>query len=117
MPPRRRAKQNNGGCSPTEFRHEAPSGVRVCVAGSFNNWDPYCDQMREDAEGSYRLVLPLPPGKHEYRFVIGDEWRTDPQNPDTVTNAYGSTNCAKTISVRALGGEPNSRCRMSTHVS
>lgn len=97
MPPRRGARQNNNGCRPTEFRYEAPSGVCVGVAGSFNNWDPHCGQMREDAEGSYRLVLQLPPWKHEYRFVIGDDWRTDPQNPDTVVNSYGSLNSVVTV--------------------
>jgi 1,4-alpha-glucan branching enzyme len=97
MRPKRGARQDNGGCRPTEFRFEAPPGLQVGIAGTFNNWDPCCDQMREDADGSYRLALHLPPGKHEYRFVIGDEWRTDPQNPDTVVNSYGSLNSVVTV--------------------
>ena len=98
MRPKRGTKANNAGSKPVEFRFEAPPGVRVGVAGTFNNWDPYCDQMREEGtNGSYRLVLQLPPGRHEYRFVMGDEWRADPQNPDTIVNSYGSLNSVMTV--------------------
>ena len=98
MPPRRQSSKSNGDLKTVEFCFEDSPGLRVCLAGSFNNWDPYAHQMQEDpAGGLYRLALDLPPGKHEYRFVIDDEWRTDPQNPDTVTNAYGSVNSVVTV--------------------
>ncbi len=98
MPPKTQRSKSNGDMKKVEFRFETTPGLRVCLAGSFNNWDAYSDQMTEEsAGGRYRMVLQLPPGKHEYRFVIGDDWRTDPQNPETVTNAYGSVNSVVTV--------------------
>jgi len=93
MAPRNHRNKPNGNLKKVEFHFETTPGLRVCLAGSFSNWDPYLHQMQEASVGGlYRLFLHLPPGKHEYRFVIGEEWRIDPQNPDTVSNAYGSTN-------------------------
>jgi hypothetical protein len=31
-------------------------------------------------------------GAHEYKFVVDDIWQIDPQNSETVDNAYGSIN-------------------------
>ena len=33
----------------------------------------------------------------EFVGIIGDDWRTDPQNPDTVVNSYGSLNSVVTV--------------------
>lgn len=76
-----------------EFRLVTDPGLRVAVAGSFNGWDARSHPMREDGvDGAYRLVVPLPPGEHEYRFVVGDDWLTDPENPNKVANCFGTVN-------------------------
>jgi glycosidase len=52
----------------------------VHVAGTFNNWDKGASPMRADADGkTWRLELPLPYGRHQYKFVLdGATWVTDP---------------------------------------
>ncbi|MFQ3612044.1 MAG: alpha amylase N-terminal ig-like domain-containing protein, partial [Fimbriimonadales bacterium] len=65
----------------------------VYLAGSFNDWQPRLTRMRSDDGGrTWTLTLPLPPGAHQYKFVInGTDWRTDPNAP-TVDDGNGNLN-------------------------
>lgn len=79
------------------FRYHAPSARQVTLAGNFNNWggtqgggryDPSIDPMRDhDGDGVWTIVVPLPPGRYQYKFVIdgGVRWEQDPNNPDRAT--------------------------------
>jgi 1,4-alpha-glucan branching enzyme len=79
------------------FRYHAPSARQVTLAGNFNNWggtqgggrydssiDPMVD---EDGDGTWTIVVPLPPGRYQYKYVIdgGVRWEQDPNNPDKGT--------------------------------
>jgi 1,4-alpha-glucan branching enzyme len=76
------------------FRYHAPSARQVTLAGNFNNWggtqgggryDPSIDPMHDpDGDGTWTIVVPLPPGRYQYKFVIdgGVRWEQDPNNPD-----------------------------------
>jgi len=77
------------------FQYEAPSARYVNLAGDFNNWcgtkgtgrfDATIDPMHdEDGDGIWEIVIPLKPGRYQYKFVIdrGVRWVLDPNNPDT----------------------------------
>ncbi len=52
---------------------------KVYLAGSFNNWDPNSIPMVSTPDGWQTSVM-LPPGKHFYKFVVDDNWITDPNN-------------------------------------
>ncbi len=79
------------------FRYYAPSARQVTLAGNFNNWggtqgggryDPGIDPMSDtDGDGVWTIVVPLPPGRYQYKFVIdgGVRWEKDPNNLDTGT--------------------------------
>jgi len=79
------------------FRYEAPSAKLVTLAGNFNNWggtegggryDPTIDPMSDaDGDGIWTIVVPLPPGRYQYKFVIdnGVRWEKDPSNVNTGT--------------------------------
>jgi 1,4-alpha-glucan branching enzyme len=79
------------------FSYEAPSAKMVTLAGNFNNWggtegggryDPTIDPMADpDGDGIWTIVVPLPPGRYQYKFVIdnGVRWEEDPSNPNTGT--------------------------------
>jgi len=98
MPPRAKCSKSSRDMRRVEFHLEAAPGLSVFLTGDFNNWDPHAHPMSEaSADGRYKLAIRLPPGKHEYLFVIDDEWCRDPQNPDAVPNAYGSTNSVLTV--------------------
>ena len=65
------------------FSYSAPKATGVSIVGSFNHWDPEQDRLiGPDSNGVWTVVLPLPPGHCEYRFVInGKEWVLDPSAP------------------------------------
>jgi chromosome partitioning protein len=62
------------------FTVAAPQALLVQIAGDFNNWNPERTHM-EPIGPIWRLVLPLPPGRYRYRYVIDGQWLTDPLNP------------------------------------
>lgn len=69
-----------------------PDLKSVSVAGSFNGWNPTAAPMvRED--GTWTILLVLPPGSHEYMFVEdGVDWITDPRAPSTRQDGFGGAN-------------------------
>jgi len=81
-----------------------PQGVRfslystkvktVNIAGTFNNWSMTADPLYDrEGSGMWTIVLPLPPGKYEYKFIIdGEEWIPDPANPTTTDDGFGGYN-------------------------
>jgi 1,4-alpha-glucan branching enzyme len=77
------------------FRYDSPAARMVTLAGNFNNWggtqgggryDPTIDPMSdEDGDGVWTIVMPLPPGRYQYKFVIDNavRWELDPSNANT----------------------------------
>lgn len=79
------------------FWFQGESGQRVCVAGSFNAWDPFIHEMTEVAPGSYRLELDLPPGEYYYVFVYRGESIPDPINSRLLYGRDGRPVSALTV--------------------
>ncbi len=75
------------------FAYSAPSAKSVSIAGSFNRWNPDHDRLTgPDRDGAWTIVLPLAPGRYEYRFVVnGKEWVLDPSAP-SVDDGLGDRN-------------------------
>jgi hypothetical protein len=74
-----------------EFSYYDPSAFSVALAGSFNNWDSQALGMTRDDEGTWRVVVDLPAGRYEYKFVVnGSDWIADPDNPKVVGD-YGNS--------------------------
>ncbi|MFZ4395041.1 MAG: type IV toxin-antitoxin system AbiEi family antitoxin [Kiritimatiellia bacterium] len=75
------------------FQLTSAPGGKVSVAGSFNNWDPEKNPMKETAgSGLYKATIAVPPGKHEYKFVVDGEWQMDPNCTEWVPNCHGTLN-------------------------
>jgi len=65
----------------------------VYLAGSFNNWDPQAKPMTDKKNtGLFSAAVMLPPGSHEYKFVINGTWCVDPTNSDWTQNSHGTLN-------------------------
>ena len=86
-------RRPEGGVVSVRFTCHAPSARSVSLAGSFNQWDRAKDALHgPDGDGVWTIVLPLPSGRHEYRFVVNDtEWIQDPGAP-SVDDGMGGTN-------------------------
>jgi 1,4-alpha-glucan branching enzyme len=76
-----------------QFELSAPPGSRVFVAGSFNDWNPTQHRMVDNpGSGHCKVTVDLPPGRHEYKFVVDGVWHIDPNCPQWVLNGQGSLN-------------------------
>jgi chromosome partitioning protein len=84
------------------FVARAPGAKRVQIAGSFNNWNPEAGSMVPDESDGHlwRLKLPIPDGRHQYRYVIDGRWTADPANPTSLPNEFGETNSVVEIARR-----------------
>ena len=62
------------------FSYRSGPGESITVGGTFNNWDPFMYELREQSPGLYTLTLPLPPGSFQYVFFHRGERIPDPDN-------------------------------------
>lgn len=83
----------------TRFTCHAPSARAVFLAGSFNGWEPAATPLVKDAAGNWGVAVDLPPGLHEFKFVVDDRWCCEPGGdephhgcPNCVPNPFGTMN-------------------------
>jgi 5'-AMP-activated protein kinase regulatory beta subunit len=77
---------------PTIFKYSG-TGKDVYVCGSFNNWEKI---RMVKSQKDFLALIDLPAGKHQYKFLVDDEWTHDPNNP-SLSNEMGSKNNYITI--------------------
>lgn len=73
-----------------EFQHGEARAV--CIAGSFNDWRSDATPMVALGDGLWVKELTLPPGRHEYRFVVDGAWVDDPNAKEVAPNPHGGVN-------------------------
>ncbi len=81
------------------FALEAPEASRVSVVGDFNNWDPLATPLRRTtATGRWEAILPLPPGRYQFTFVVdGTRWVADPALPHAIGEDFDQPTSVITI--------------------
>ena len=78
----------------------APEAKAVFVAGTFNDWKPDATPLhRHRPNDEWTGTVPLPPGRHEYKFVVDGQWCCEPGTPDEsrddancCANSFGTMN-------------------------
>jgi len=98
-----------------EFVYVNPSAQNVFVAGNFNEWNPSRDALSKDKKGVWRLVLPLKPGHHQYKFVVDGAWLADPTNTTTADDGFGGVNSV--IEVKSAPTATSSKSKVTCAVS
>jgi hypothetical protein len=74
-----------------QFRLEAPGVSDVRLAGSFTEWQQRYE-LYQTAPGLWTITIALPPGVHDYAFVVdGERWVADPYAL-SVHDGFGGTN-------------------------
>ncbi|MCQ2591587.1 MAG: isoamylase [Treponema sp.] len=73
------------------FVYKGEKGLRLNLAGTFTNWDPWIYELKETSPGFYELNLPLPTGKYYYNYYVGLTPIEDNTNPDKVYSPDGRT--------------------------
>jgi hypothetical protein len=75
-----------------EFTLKGNTNARkVILAGSFNDWNENDFRMQKTATG-WRLPVYLKDGTHQYKFIVDDNWITDPGNSATRDDGNGNIN-------------------------
>lgn len=64
---------------------------KVVVTGNFSNWNPRGIAMNPTADG-WSLPAYLRDGTYAYKFLVDNEWMTDPANPSVRKDADGNQN-------------------------
>lgn len=72
---------------PTVFKWEG-GGKDVCISGTFTDWKPL-PMVR--SHGDFVLILEVPEGEHQYKFLVDGQWAHDP-NITIVDNNMGTKN-------------------------
>ena len=61
-----------------DFSCHAPEAKAVFVAGTFNDWRADAMPLKRGSDGQWRATLQLPPGHHEFKFVVDGQWCCEP---------------------------------------
>jgi hypothetical protein len=69
-----------------------PHAQRVAVSGEFNGWSTDTTFLKKQNDGRWETTLALPPGRHEYKFVVDGQWIPDPNAPEQAFNGHGTLN-------------------------
>jgi len=72
--------------------HEAVKDAQsVCVAGEFNNWNIYANQLKRRKDGSFSLTIELVRGReYQFRYLIDDMyWENDWAADKYMSSAFG----------------------------
>ncbi|MCW5557209.1 MAG: response regulator [Verrucomicrobiae bacterium] len=86
-----------------------PTAQQVCVAGSFNDWQPDATPMTRRDDGQWVKELTLPPGRYEYRLIVDGEWADDPAAAELIPNAFGTANAVLVVSHTRISATPAPR--------
>lgn len=75
------------------FVQPGEAGMRISIAGDFNNWSTTAHIMRFNPDVRvHEALIQLPPGQYQYRIVVDGTWRADPYNAHFVADSHGRTN-------------------------
>jgi 1,4-alpha-glucan branching enzyme len=74
------------------FEFTDPTASSVCVAGTFNDWQPESKTLHSSGTGNWWKETALAPGTYEYCLVVDGKWMPDPLVSETVPNPFGGRN-------------------------
>ncbi len=77
---------------PVRFEFTHPTAATVCLAGTFNDWQPEAKPMHPVGDGRWLKETVLPAGTYEYCLVVDGEWLPDPLATETMPNPFGGRN-------------------------
>ncbi len=85
-------KQRESGT--VEFVLDLDTAEAPRVVGNWDSWRREGIPMVREEGGpqSWKLVLKLPPGEHQFRYRVGDHWFNDPSADRYVDNGLGGEN-------------------------
>jgi 1,4-alpha-glucan branching enzyme len=86
---------------PVRFEFTHPTAKTVCLAGTFNHWQPEAKTLHSSGVGNWWKQTSLAPGIYEYCLVVDGQWIPDPLARESVPNPFGGRN-----SILKVAGSP-----------
>jgi 1,4-alpha-glucan branching enzyme len=77
---------------PVRFEFTDPTATTVCLAGTFNQWQPEAKTLHSSGVGNWWKETALAPGTYEYCLVVDGQWMPDPLAKESVPNPFGGRN-------------------------
>lgn len=71
------------------LRLDVPDAIEVAVAGSFTDWEPV---PMERVDERWEVAVELPPGEHEYIYLVDGQPLVPPEAPNTRDDGFGGEN-------------------------
>ena len=80
------------------FSLTAPKAKDVMLVGDFTNWQatPLVMDRMKPRSRTFAAAVNLPPGTHQYKFLVDGEWMEDPK-AECVPNEFGTHNSVVTV--------------------
>ena len=77
------------------------------LMGSWDGWQrPGVPMVRQSEETpTWHTEVELPPGEHQFRYRVGDDWFNDPSADRTVENGMGGKNSVVVVEDTPGGAE------------
>lgn len=74
----------------------APACDACCafLVGDFTDWEPMPMQKRK---GTFGVTLPLDAGTYQYKFLVDDQWMTDPDHGEVAVSPVGTVNSVAVV--------------------
>ena len=82
---------------PVRFEFTHLTAISVCIAGTFNNWQPETKTLHSAGGGIWWKETALAPGTYEYCLVVDGQYIPDPRVKETVANPFGGRNSVLTV--------------------
>jgi 1,4-alpha-glucan branching enzyme len=79
------------------FSLAAPTAMSVQLVGDFTQWQQEPINLWKNADGLWEATVELPPGKHQYRFLVDGQWHDDPECPVHEPNPFGGQDAVRQV--------------------
>jgi hypothetical protein len=84
---------------PVRFEFTDAKATSVCLAGTFNHWQPESKTPHSTSTGRWWKEIALAPGTYEYCLVVDGQWMPDPLARETVPNPFGGRNSVLKVAI------------------
>lgn len=79
------------------FSFRSPEALRVQLVGDFTQWQEHPINLQKADDGTWKATVILPPGTHQYKFVVDGEWCDDPACTQRARNPFGGENMMRQV--------------------
>lgn len=93
----------------TEFVFADGAKDDVQLSGDWNDWKAI--QMFHEGGGMWSVVTPVPPGPHEFKFIVDGEWKHSNRHPTIGVDETSLNNVRYVLAEPDLGPQTSSTAR------